>query len=755
MTTKTVSAREIARATSTTLRSAQRGLDGVPFEAAATRGGWKRLYRIDDLKPEMKAKVLAWLIDRSNPSHRLPAQSQVALAGRDVPAALAAPKPPAISSSKEGDQSAGAISSSAGRDDRAVAGRMPAPAPADSAGPSTLARAGLGALAKWQVEVATARAALIEECERLAGAGAVHISQAEKILVEHARTGALAPVLADLARLANARRGKNGRTLSLARLSAWRQKARLALTPSERIERLAPGGRGKKWTLTADVAAALAKYRQPNKPALRWCVGEIAGEKSGPVFNSLYARCRRELKKLPKPIFYAGRHSGAALKALQPFRRREFLSLEPNDVWVGDGHGAKLRIAHPETGNPFVPEVTVIVDVPTRYVVGWSVALSENCLAVSDALRHAVSRNGIPLVYYSDGGAGQTAKMLDAPLTGILGGLGIQHEVGRPGNPQARGVIERLWQTILIPLARRFATYQGKGADRETLRKVSIEIDRTLRRAKNGEVAALPRRLPSFPAFIAALEAEISAYNETHSHRSLPRINGAEHPTPAEYRARRLQGALPFVPQPQELAALFMPSVVRKAARGEVKLWNGVYFSRDLMLVDQEEVRVCYDIHDASYVLVRRISGELIARAELAGNRSGYMPQPLIERLRDGREARRRKLLEDKLDQVAAERSAATFERPTYVPPERSAEEKAAFAELEREHAAESAEPKEKPIELMGEWERYALWKKLRLRKAAGEVLDERLADFYEGYAETGECYLKGEEELGYTEGAA
>ena len=328
--------------------------------------------------------------------------------------------------------------------------------------------------------------------------------------------------------------------------------------------------------------------------------------------------------------------------------------MNPNDVWVGDGHGAKLKVAHPDTGNPFVPEVTVIIDVH-RYVVGWSVSLSENCLAVSDALRHAMSRHGVPLVYYSDNGGGQKNKMLDAPLTGILGSLGVHHDTGTPGNPQGRGVIERFWQTVLIPLARRFDTFQGKGADKETLKRVSGQIESALKKARRGQVCALPAKLPTWQQFIAALGEEIEAYNQRHRHSSLPKLDGANHATPAEYRARRLPDAdIEYLPS-AELATLFMPSVIRKAGRGEVRFLNGVYTSKDLMLVDGENVKVVYDIHDNARVWVRKLTGELICEAELNGNRSDFEPRTKMEDLREQRFKRRMKLLNDKAEEVHAE----------------------------------------------------------------------------------------------------
>lgn len=503
------------------------------------------------------------------------------------------------------------------------------------------------ALTDWQRKCAEARAALVAETRRIGGA--VGVKRAIETMVKLARAGELPEHLQDAVSAANARAGE-ARTLSRGSLFRW-----LALA-DEGFAALAPKAPGMRWLLRDDEAAALALYRQPNKPALAWCVRQVIKQRGGD-YGSLEHRCRRALKKLPNAIFYPGRNTAAALRALQPFRRREFLSLNPNDVWVGDGHGAKLKVAHPITGNPFVPEVTAILDVHCRYCVGWSVALSENCLAVSDALRHGVTNHGAPLIYYSDNGGGQKNKMFDAPITGTLGALGIHHEAGRPGNPQGRGVIERFWQTVLISLAKCFPTYQGRGADRDTLKRVTGEITKQLRAAKKSEIIALPAKLPTWSRFIEALDASIAEYNQAHRHSSLPKLDGTQHATPADFRATRIAetGVELHKPEGAELATLFMPAIVRKAARGEVKLFNGIYFHKDLMLVDGEQVQVCYDIHDASRVWVKTLSGELIAEAVLNGNRDGYMPQPLIERLREQRAGRRLALLQSKADEVRAE----------------------------------------------------------------------------------------------------
>ncbi|MCW2488925.1 transposase family protein, partial [Candidatus Symbiopectobacterium sp. NZEC127] len=176
---------------------------------------------------------------------------------------------------------------------------------------------------------------------------------------------------------------------------------------------------------------------------------------------------------------------------------------------------------------PFTPELTLVIDGRTRYVVGWSLALAENTLAVADALRHGIEHHGVPLLYYSDNGAGETGKLLDADITGILPRLGIEHPTGIPGNPQARGIIERLNKENPARIARKFATYNGRSADKETARITSRAIDSAMNalnqnKALNAVQKSAIAKLPSWSQLIDAIEDEITAYNTQHRHSELP-----------------------------------------------------------------------------------------------------------------------------------------------------------------------------------------------------------------------------------------
>lgn len=592
------------------------------------------------------------------------------------------------------------------------------------------------ALAGWQIEIARARAAVLEQVDKLGDIAGPR--NAKQQFMRLFRAQEFDGVMMDIFLQANARPGESGRTLSKGAIYHWQQRAAGKRTPHDVLVALAPGTRGKRYAPLADEALTLALYRRPNKPALAWCVREVLKQCPGTTENALTKRVKRLMEKVPAPVFYPGRHSGAAFKSLQVFRRREFHSLLPNQIWVGDGHSMKFRVAHPETGKPFVPELTIVMDVQSRFVAGWSISFSENVLAVADALRHGISRYGAPLIYYSDNGSGQTAKMLDAEITGLLPGMGIEHHTGIAGNPQGRGVIERWWQTVAIPFCKRYDTYRGHGADRDTLRRVSIEIDQQIRAIQKAEgaVIALPAKLPLFHRFVAELTVAIDDYNNHHHHKSLPKLDGVSHATPAEYRAARVKDIEGGISVPSmELTTLdFMPSVLRTAARGEVKLWNGIYFDKDLMLADREQVRVHFDIHDASRVWVKRLSGELIAVAAINGNRSGFFEKPYIDKLADERTKRQVKLLDRKIADVLEERGAGPLVRRIADTAPMSIEDAAAL-----EAEVRQINTRGRVVTVDDPERNYKRWCGIARRADAGQAIDGADGDFHRAYKNSDE----------------
>ena len=529
--------------------------------------------------------------------------------------------------------------------------------------PADLRQVELKTLTEKQREVAGARMALVAQVAQLEQAQPRY--KAIKFFCEQIKRGGISSDLMRLVETANNKKGKN-RTLSDRTLNQWVLDYEKADTPEERLKALAPMQRvAKKAEEIVWLPDFLAIYRQTNginvAEAYHYFSAEwdarFADEPLRLEMKPSIDQVRAALAKLPKHIKEIGRKTGSELRALHTYVKRDWSVLQVNDVWVGDGHAMKLKVAHPEHGRPFIPEVTLIMDASCRFIVGWSASLAENVLAVADALRYGVERYGIPAIYYSDNGGGEKNWMLDGDITGMLPRLGINHQTGIPGNPQGRGIIERVHQTILYRIARQFETYHGTGADRDTIRQVStavISLDKA--RRKGATQLTLKQqwavgKLPSWNQFLDAVQAGVDWYNNEHVHSEIGM-------TPAQKRRQLMEKMtsddLVFV-TPVEARDLFRPSTLRVAQRGWLQLFNNYYFSAKLLDVDGQKVQVMFDIHDPSQVIVRKQDGTFVCYAELDGNKRDAFPMPYVEKTRQERHARRAKLKQEQLDEIHEE----------------------------------------------------------------------------------------------------
>lgn len=529
--------------------------------------------------------------------------------------------------------------------------------------PADLRQVELKTLTEKQREVAGARMALVAQVAQLEQAQPRY--KAIKFFCEQIKHGGISDDLMRLVETANNKKGKN-RTLSERTLNQWVLDYEKAETPEERLKALAPMQRvAKKAEEIVWLPDFLAVYRQTNginvAEAYHYFSAEwdarFADEPLRLEMKPSIDQVRAALAKLPKHIKEIGRKTGSELRALNTYVKRDWSVLQVNDVWVGDGHAMKLKVAHPEHGRPFIPEVTLIMDASCRFIVGWSASLAENVLAVADALRYGVERYGIPAIYYSDNGGGEKNWMLDGDITGMLPRLGINHQTGIPGNPQGRGIIERVHQTILYRIARQFETYHGTGADRDTIRQVSTAVISLDKAKRKGATQLTPKqqwavgKLPSWNQFLDAVQACVDWYNNEQVHSEIGM-------TPAQKRRQLMEKMNPddlvFV-TPVEARDLFRPSTLRVAQRGWLQLFNNYYFSAKLLDVDGQKVQVMFDIHDPSQVIVRKQDGTFVCYAELDGNKRDAFPIPFVEKTRQERHARRAKLKQEQLDEINAE----------------------------------------------------------------------------------------------------
>lgn len=569
-----------------------------------------------------------------------------------------------------------------------------------------------------QRSVMTARVVIIREIERMSQV--VSQQRAIMTLVNQARDGQLSPYLQGRVLLANDRLSDN-RTLSERTVKRWladfRKLGEVGLAPARR----------KADTGVPDWAADFLRcYQRPTKPAVERAYAEFSEKYQGdrPSIHQV----RRYLDKLSPEARERGRYSPQELKAFKPFRRRITKNLLPGDVYTADGHKFDAEVINPHTGKPFRPEITTTLDVATRRVLGVCAGESENSIDVMHSLRDAIERGGMFALFYVDNGSG----FANDAVREVVDRLGGEMVHALPYNSQARGLIERAHQTIWVAAAKKLTSYIGADMDKHAGTKVH-RISRQQLRDQGST-----RLIPSMAEFMAAASVEIEAYNNR-PHRGLAKIRDPEsgrmrHMSPNEaWEAARSSGWEPMLAPADLVCDLMRPQAVRRTLRGEIT-WDGnKYFLEDLRHIHGENVRIAYDVHDASRVWVRTLEGELIGEALLDGNADDYQP---LNRIEKGREKRGKGQIKRGIDKIETTTGMRVELVPTAIAP--STNLLPAQLEEARQYAAQLAAPEAQAFDIPGDdMARYRLWQQLDSRIANGEALSEAEARWHTAYAQT------------------
>jgi putative transposase len=531
-------------------------------------------------------------------------------------------------------------------------------------------------LKKWQAQTMDARLVFIRLIER--AAPNIGVTRAIRTIVKQATEETLPPEVAGLVPLANARKGADGsRTLSERSLLRWWSEYKKAGSYAA----LAPRATEHN-DLPAWAPYFLQVYRVPQKISVDHALEDLAAILPEGIPMPSESQARRFIKKYSRLEIQKGRMTGKELKSLKGFIRRDTSEFLPLDICLCDGHSFKADVAHPVHGRPFKPEVCGVIDAVTRVCLGWSAGLAESSQTVADAYRHAVTVNdekrygGIPAILYADKGAGNEAIVNSDPFCGMYARMGSTYKTGIPGNSQARGLIEKMQDSLWIRAAKKLPTYSGKGMDDQVRRKVYLAMEKDVKQAlKTGKEGKKSQLLLSWLEFLDFCQAEVEAYNRR-PHSALPRITDSEtglrrHMCPLEmWSAFLAEGWAATVPEPSEMDILFRPHVTVTTRRGEVRLFGNVYYAADLVHYNGETVIVAYDIHDAQQVLVKDQDERLIAIAGWNANKKAFYPVSAVEQAREDRKNRRIKTLERHLDEVQAEADVPLLTDCRELPPE-------------------------------------------------------------------------------------
>ncbi|MBF0423884.1 MAG: transposase, partial [Magnetococcales bacterium] len=385
------------------------GLPGLPgtirnIQGRAEREGWKR---------RMEKGAWQYHIDS------LPDETRLALGGGEA-------LPPAL----------------------AAAGEVPAI-------PSSTFK-GLDRLKGWQKEVMFARLEVLREIERR-GALAP-LSSVLEDFVSLANDDMLTPAVQTALGKALAKNGDAKREpISVRTLQRWRAAAKKG--PANLAPDALDYGGIPSWAIT------LMRYHQsPTQPDVATVLRDM--KRDGLTDVPTYSQARHFLKNKVSTVDRSrGRISRSRLRSMLPYVQRDFSMLKPGDVVNGDGHSGYCYVLHPETGKPYLPEITEVVDIATRLHLGFSIAVSESTEAVHDAIRTAIQAVGTILVLQWDRGSGANNHAMHDAATGLASRMGFEVYHPRARNPQAGGVIEHMHKMVSIPAAKRFpGVYIGRRA---------------------------------------------------------------------------------------------------------------------------------------------------------------------------------------------------------------------------------------------------------------------------------------------------
>ena len=541
-----------------------------------------------------------------------------------------------------------------------------------------------------------ARAAVVLEVDRRAVLNETKLCQTIKEMLSEAKAGLLSPEFAHLLKIASDR--QRAPVPSERSIHRWRKAYMEAATSDGAAHKgnaalaLVPGVRRVKQGYPDWLKGFLRFYALPQKPTIAQALENYAAapDRVGDVPS--YSQVRRALKALKGTAdhldAFKGREGPLALKARLGFVTRTLEGMEPGTVYTADGKTFDAEVQHPSHGRPFKPEITTVLDVVTKKVVGWSIGLDENAELVADALRYACEQNGIPAIFYTDLGKGYKNKRISMTETSLCARLGISATNSIACNSQARGVIERANGSIWNKLSKEYPSYMGKDMDREAAKKYFRESRKALVILENkknkydeetGRKAQVKygRLVVSWRQFLDDVAATVEAYNNT-PHSALkfrdPETGRMRKGSPNEIWAQfEANGFEPFRLTEGESDDLYRPYVKRKTRRSLVDWNDNQYFSLELEKYHGEYVFLGYDIHNADKVWIRKVDefegkevlGAFICTADFGGNQKRYFPLTQEQRDIENRAKNRTRRLNAKLDEVAAEAAPQITHQPS------------------------------------------------------------------------------------------
>lgn len=380
---------------------------------------------------------------------------------------------------------------------------------------------------------------------------------------------------------------------------------------------------------------AIALYNLPGKPGYADVTSRLIQEGFEDVTES---RVKRYIKALPATLGkFSPARIGKHLHKLtrQKFQRRSLEEVLVGEIYAGDGHTADCYVAHPNTGKPYRPELTVFIDIKSSYICGWWLSESESTVSTMFALSHAMRLfNHVPAWVYVDRGPGYRARLLSDESTGFYTRFDIGVIGALPGNPHGKGWIERFFRTVRDKHDKFYGGGQVYCGD-----DMAPEVNRRL----SADLAMGRRELPSLKSYVDSFTAWLDHYHN----QPQDKLDGR---TP-----NQVWNELRPVPVELPMDAIARPREECTVGRQTIRLHNRFYYAEALALYDAQKVDVEYDLHHDSHVWIFDKKGRFIVEAKL-NNTIGVLPTSRLEEGRDRRLQGQLKRLQRKVDEATRRR---------------------------------------------------------------------------------------------------
>lgn len=476
-------------------------------------------------------------------------------------------------------------------------------------------------------EVATQREIIVNAVLSMVATGVTQNNAVALTIERHLATPNRLPSYLAAAMTATAKKDRAAPTRST--ICAW-----VAAYKSEGLVALLPDHKGRVIESAAWWGPALEYYNsvgsKPDMSAVYRRLVEVDG------FAVTYDQVRNYLGSVPAML---GRNSPARLgKNLyrlteKAYVRRSTENALAGDVYVADGYRADVYLAHPITGDIWRPELTVAMDLKSRWIVGWRADEHEGTMAVQNMWAEAFARhNHVPPFLYVDNGSGYKNQLMSDDVVGFYSRSGIQQIIHAiPGNPHGKGWIERFFRIVKDDFLKLWKPEFYCGTD-----MASEVLNMTVREVKAGRL-----QLPSLQEFTEAFNAWLERYHNR------------AHPENKDVTRAQLWAELVPIPPHTTLAELKRQAVTLTVRRACVRHGKREYGHPDLLAFNGMKVVLEYDLMVNEVAVMRTEDGRWICDANLI-KRIDALDTNRLEDKRTARAEDAIKRLEKKMDEQKA-----------------------------------------------------------------------------------------------------